>query len=751
MLAFGQTGSGKTYTVVGTGDWIRGEERGMVQRMVQDVFRGLREKKEVEEVTVKMGFVEIYKEVIGDLLREKGKEGEGKKIKIRERADGNVFMDGVLEEYVTNERDVFVLMARGIKNRAMGSTKMNEHSSRSHSLMVLTVLQKFKNGTSIVSKLSFGDLAGSENVKKTGAQGKTLEEAKKINQSLSAFGNCINALSEGRQHIPYRDSKLTYLLKNSLGGNSKTAIIVTCSSDAIHTEETLASIRFAQRAMMVKNKVTINKQLSTIELQDLVNHLKKDLLRVSSHRDLFAALSVYFLSTANQLPLNIQMIADQITQLEKENPEIFAIARSRISLNATPQCQVIADFPDVAPEQKDWKLLSPLPEHSPISYTNENVSSPPQTVEYSDFGTQSPTVPEFKKVVPSHSDSIQNLSFFLENFNEESVSNYSDVEKENTISYTLELEKKLTDALEQITYEKMAASSARLREQELLIECELLRSKLKLSGDLVQRERSKTEWELTTVLEAREKNEKNFLELDSSRKMRETLDATLSENAQLQMTIVELNERMLKYANDISLVQDSLNESLEEKQRLSELADKLTRDLEESKRVILQENQNLDSNLKIQQNGGPRFTRPVSKPNNRTLSEFFSGNLSGLFQKETVLRDESTLIYSGTLKKLSDYLRTSNSRFFRLYPGELLFWKDEADAIAAPNSSRGIVSLVNVLIDGDITNFGIAAGCGIKISGPKMKSIYLETANAEQAEQWINKLLAATALAIDAK
>ncbi len=115
--------------------------------------------------------------------------------------------------------------------------------------------------------LSTPDLAGSEKVKKTSASGKGLEEAKKINQSLSALGNCIMALTEAdRGHVPFRDSKLTYILKNSLGGNAKTTLLVTCSPHVFNAEETLSTLRFAQRAKMIKNTVTVNRQRSAAEL-----------------------------------------------------------------------------------------------------------------------------------------------------------------------------------------------------------------------------------------------------------------------------------------------------------------------------------------------------------------------------------------------------------------------------------------------------------------------------------------------------
>jgi kinesin family protein 5 len=231
------------------------------------------------------------------------------KLRIRERPDESVFVEGLLESYAASERDIFALLARGEANRHVSATDMNAHSSRSHTLLMLTVQQRAADGSVRVGRLNFAganlpmtrvlcgllwdlqceglrnqfsfklkiyllciavfipDLAGSEKVKKTSASGKGLEEAKKINQSLSALGNCIMALTEAdRGHVPFRDSKLTYILKNSLGGNAKTTLLVTCSPHVFNSEETLSTLRFAQRAKMIKNTVTINRQRSAAEL-----------------------------------------------------------------------------------------------------------------------------------------------------------------------------------------------------------------------------------------------------------------------------------------------------------------------------------------------------------------------------------------------------------------------------------------------------------------------------------------------------
>ena len=154
---------------------------------------------------------------------------------------------------------------------------MNKHSSRSHSLFILEVCQKFPDGSEKLGKLNLVDLAGSEKVQKTGAEGESLEQAKKINQQLSALGNVINALTQGKEHIPYRDSKLTRLLQESLGGNFKTQLITNCSPHSFNAEESVSTLRFAARAKTIKNKPKANIKRSPAYYINVIEELRKEL------------------------------------------------------------------------------------------------------------------------------------------------------------------------------------------------------------------------------------------------------------------------------------------------------------------------------------------------------------------------------------------------------------------------------------------------------------------------------------------
>ena len=172
---------------------------------------------------------------------------------------------------------VFQAISLGDAARAVASTNMNAHSSRSHSLFILEVTQKNEvDGSVKTSRLNLVDLAGSEKIGKTGATGDTLEEAKKINQSLSALANVINALADGKPHVPYRDSKLTRILQEALGGNSKTSLLVATSPHLDNIEETINTLRFAQRAKTIKNVVTKNEEKSVAELNAIINALRKE-------------------------------------------------------------------------------------------------------------------------------------------------------------------------------------------------------------------------------------------------------------------------------------------------------------------------------------------------------------------------------------------------------------------------------------------------------------------------------------------
>ncbi|ORY62907.1 P-loop containing nucleoside triphosphate hydrolase protein [Pseudomassariella vexata] len=266
VFAYGQTGAGKSYTMMGTS--IEDDEgKGVTPRIVEQIFSSIMSSPGTIEYTVRVSYMEIYMERIRDLL-----QPQNDNLPVHEEKNRGVYVKGLLEIYVSSVQEVFEVMRRGGNARAVAATNMNQESSRSHSIFVITITQKnVETGSAKSGQLFLVDLAGSEKVGKTGASGQTLEEAKKINKSLSALGMVINALTDGRSsHIPYRDSKLTRILQESLGGNSRTTLIINCSPSSYNDAETLSTLRFGMRAKSIKNKAKVNAELSPAELKAML-------------------------------------------------------------------------------------------------------------------------------------------------------------------------------------------------------------------------------------------------------------------------------------------------------------------------------------------------------------------------------------------------------------------------------------------------------------------------------------------------
>ena len=274
VFAYGQTASGKTFTM--TGDQGDPVKMGITPRMVTTVFDIIDNASENFEFTVKVSFCEIYLEKISDLL-----DTTKQNLKIRENKSKGVYIADLSETYVTGDFDVHELLRIGNQNRQVGESQMNAKSSRSHSLFSITVTQtNTDNFSAKIGKLYLVDLAGSEKVSKTGAVGKRLEEAKNINKSLTALGQVITCLTDGKStHVPYRDSKLTRVLQDALGGNSKTALIVTCSPSPYNESETVSTLRFGTRAKFIKNQAKVNREYTIAELKIRLAQCEEELHR----------------------------------------------------------------------------------------------------------------------------------------------------------------------------------------------------------------------------------------------------------------------------------------------------------------------------------------------------------------------------------------------------------------------------------------------------------------------------------------
>ncbi|XP_021112650.1 kinesin-like protein KIFC3 isoform X7 [Heterocephalus glaber] len=246
IFAYGQTGAGKTYTMEGTP-----ENPGINQRALQLLFSEVREKASDWEYTITVSAAEIYNEILRDLLGTEPQE----KLEIRLCPDGSgqLYVPGLTRFRVQSVADINKVFEFGYANRTTEFTNLNEHSSRSHALLIVTVQGRdCSTGIRTMGKLNLVDLAGSERVGKSGAEGSRLREAQHINKSLSALGDVIAALRSRQGHVPFRNSKLTYLLQDSLSGDSKTLMVVQVSPVEKNTSETLYSLRFAERVRSVE-------------------------------------------------------------------------------------------------------------------------------------------------------------------------------------------------------------------------------------------------------------------------------------------------------------------------------------------------------------------------------------------------------------------------------------------------------------------------------------------------------------------
>jgi kinesin family protein 6/9 len=266
IFAYGQTGSGKTFTISGSPNNFT--YRGIIPRSISRLFNEISNKPEFD-FNIQISYLEIYNEIMFDLLPESGNFiGERANIEFQEDNKGNVIVKGLSKHKVTNEEECFNLLFEGESNRTISEHKLNQGSSRSHCLFMIQLEMKSKIESTekiMVSKLNFVDLAGSERVKKTGSTGVTLKEATYINRSLTFLEQVVVALTEkkGRanDHVPYRQSKLTHILKDSIGGNCKTVMVAAIWPEPQFLQETLSTLNFAQRMGGVVNVTSVNIQL----------------------------------------------------------------------------------------------------------------------------------------------------------------------------------------------------------------------------------------------------------------------------------------------------------------------------------------------------------------------------------------------------------------------------------------------------------------------------------------------------------
>ncbi|XP_013990477.2 kinesin heavy chain isoform X2 [Salmo salar] len=257
IFAYGQTASGKTHTM--EGKLHDPNQMGIIPRIAEDIFNHIFGMDENLEFHIKVSYFEVYMDKIRDLL-----DVTKTNLAVHEDKNKIPYVKGCTERFVSSPDEVMDVIDEGKNNRHVAVTNMNEHSSRSHSIFLINIKQEHtETEQKLCGKLYLVDLAGSEKVSKTGAAGAVLDEAKNINKSLSALGNVISALAEGtKTHVPYRDSKMTRILQDSLGGNCRTTMFICCSPSSYNDAETKSTLMFGQRAKTIRNTASVNLELT---------------------------------------------------------------------------------------------------------------------------------------------------------------------------------------------------------------------------------------------------------------------------------------------------------------------------------------------------------------------------------------------------------------------------------------------------------------------------------------------------------
>lgn len=343
IFSYGQTGTGKTFTMIGG----QGELLGIIPRATHQIFSHIHSCN-THAFTVKVGFLQIYMEMLQDLLSPHG----DKPIRIREDPEEGVYLSGISWVTVNSMKECMELMNQGDRNRNTAFTSMNSHSSRSHAVYMIKMEKRVKytgdqledlekRGESLDqsmtnSTLYLVDLAGSERVSKSKASGSRLDEAKNINLALLALGNCIQALADKKaKYVPFRDSKLTRLLEDSLGGNSKTSLVVTIGPSLAHFQESASSLMFGSRAMKVENRPELNIK---VDYRALCAQLQAEIDRINDSDGMWAIERQQYidkifrlteeLENANNDKTKMQILIEELKR-EAKNIDLSAYEESK--------------------------------------------------------------------------------------------------------------------------------------------------------------------------------------------------------------------------------------------------------------------------------------------------------------------------------------------------------------------------------------------------------------------------------------
>ncbi len=387
VIAYGQTGSGKTYTMgseAHTANWrddnILKDNDGLIPRFISGVFQSLVQRREEAEKAllqsvdgdmqrpasslvdfqVSTSFLEVYGEDIYDLLVDESRTP----LKLREGVNKEVVIKGLCNKSIANAGEAMNILSNGTMNRTTASTLMNRTSSRSHAVFMVNLQQTTRSAEGVdvtsTSRFTFVDLAGSERMKKTGAEGERAKEGIKINEGLLALGNVINALADEdriargeKVHVPYRQSKLTRLLQDALGGNSQTLFLACVSPSDTNASETLSTLQYANRARNIKNAPTRNVDETALELRRLHamnNLLKRELVRLRFGPDAQGANEDADIGMINDELLLREDVAAYLNMVDEKVCEIGNVPNLPFrQMNFRPQSAPASIGPNVAP------------------------------------------------------------------------------------------------------------------------------------------------------------------------------------------------------------------------------------------------------------------------------------------------------------------------------------------------------------------------------------------------------------------
>ncbi|TRZ25460.1 hypothetical protein HGM15179_001519 [Zosterops borbonicus] len=351
VFAYGQTGTGKTFTMEGERSpneeytWEEDPLAGIIPRTLHQIFEKLTENG--TEFSVKVSLLEIYNEELFDLLNPTPDVGERLQMFDDPRNKRGVIIKGLEEVTVHNKNQVYQILERGAAKRTTAATYMNAYSSRSHSVFSITIHMKETtvDGEELVKigKLNLVDLAGSENIGRSGAVDKRAREAGNINQSLLTLGRVITALVERTPHIPYRESKLTRILQDSLGGRTKTSIIATISPASVNLEETLSTLEYAHRAKNIMNKPEVNQKLTKKalikEYTEEIERLKRDLAAAREKNGIYISVENYE-ALSGKLTIQEEQITEYIDKISAMEEEVKRVNELfRVSKSELEQCK----------------------------------------------------------------------------------------------------------------------------------------------------------------------------------------------------------------------------------------------------------------------------------------------------------------------------------------------------------------------------------------------------------------------------